>query len=73
MWRGGGLTWTYLFHFDFTGTHLDSLESAWTHLDPLGLTWTHLDSLDLTREKGKDPKAKGKRESPEPTFLSDSH
>ena len=28
----------------------------------LGLTGIHMDSLDLTREKGKDPGAKGKRE-----------
>ena len=46
---GGGRT-----HIGFT----------WTHLDSLGFTWTHLDSLRLTREKGKAPATKGKRESP---------
>ena len=51
------------------GPHGDPGEhfgSIWTHLDPLRVTWTHLYSLDLTREKGKDPKPKGKGERGRP-------
>ena len=56
------LTCSHLLSLVLTCSHLFSLVLTWSHLVSLRLSGIHMDSPGPSKEKGKHPKVKGKRE-----------